>query len=56
MTSAPFGNGFGGYGNSLGNGGAAQRNQYLKGTGRGKRKSEGGFAQRRAAGGRRWSS
>ncbi len=29
MTSAPFGNGFGGYGNSLGNGGAAQRNQYL---------------------------
>jgi len=29
MTSTPFGNGFGGYGNAPGNGGAAQRNQYL---------------------------
>jgi flagellar protein FliS len=29
MTSAPFSGGFGGYSNGLGNGSAAQRNQYL---------------------------
>jgi flagellar secretion chaperone FliS len=29
MTSTPFGGGFGGYGNGLGNASAAQRNQYL---------------------------
>jgi flagellar protein FliS len=29
MTSAPFAGGFGGYGNGLGNGSAAHRNQYL---------------------------